>query len=219
MPEDRRGQPPNSIRVVTSRERTFPAFDWRVWPIKWRSRSKQIDGADSYAVDFDATAGADNLTVIGFDGKEQWSQTRDEPARVVNGPAADNSFRGLQAPLRWKQLYRDLKVTRREAVGTREAYLLEATTKEGSPVRMYFDVTTFLLLARAQQQNVVTMDSAGNVQRRSVEVFQYFDDYRGVEGLMLPFLLNTSSQFGVSSARYVEIRRNVPIDDRLFEMP
>jgi hypothetical protein len=48
-----------------------------------------------------------------------------------------------------------------------------------------------------------------------------YEDYRSVDGIMLPFLVRTSTdaQYDGSTRTFTSIRPDVPVDDALFTMP
>src|SRR6185312_9446064 len=97
--------------------------------------------------------------------------------------------------LRFKELYRDLKVVGKEKVNNRDAFIVSSAS--GSDEKWYFDAETRLMLRK------------GNT---------YYEDFREVDGVKLPFKVtdNTSYGFGVV-VRLTEIKHNVPIDPSKFE--
>lgn len=48
-----------------------------------------------------------------------------------------------------------------------------------------------------------------------------FEDYRDIGGVKLPFTIRTSglAAFTTATRRFLEIRRNVVVDDSVFKMP
>lgn len=78
-----------------------------------------------------------------------------------------------------------------EKVGDAETNVIEATPARGLPTTFYFDASTGLLLRR---------DAT------------YFEDYREVDGVKLPFVTRTAA----ATIRLREVKHNVAIDDASF---
>ncbi|MDT5295896.1 MAG: hypothetical protein QOJ76_2776 [Acidobacteriota bacterium] len=72
-----------------------------------------------------------------------------------------------------------------------EAYVVEATPAEGSPVMLFFDAQTGLLVRRDKT---------------------FFEDFREVDGVRLPFKIR--DDFSVITL--TEIKHNLPVDDARF---
>lgn len=99
----------------------------------------------------------------------------------------------FQRELRFKELNLDLKVVGKEKVLNREAFVLSSSNFE----KWYFDAVTGLLLRK------------GNT---------YYEDYREVDGVKLPFKVTDSTSYGFGVVvRLDEIKHNVPIDPSKFE--
>jgi carboxyl-terminal processing protease len=82
----------------------------------------------------------------------------------------------------------------KEKVGGRDVYVLQGAAQ--LPVRYYFDTETGLLLRQ------------GNT---------FYEDYREVDGVKLPFMVREDSLLGVSFVyKITEIKHNVPIDEGKF---
>lgn len=95
---------------------------------------------------------------------------------------------------RLKDLYSGWVLRGREKVGQNDAYVLQGSASSLS--RYYFDVQTGLLLRK------------GNT---------YYEDYREVDGVKLPYLIREDSLLGFSFVyKITDIKHNVPIDDAKF---
>ncbi|HEV2827036.1 MAG TPA: S41 family peptidase [Pyrinomonadaceae bacterium] len=128
-----------------------------------------------------------------FDGRRAWLQ---DPLRGLirfTGNdlkmAADASVFNRQAKLR--ELYPSAVVKRKEKLGARDVFLVQTDLEN-----WYFDAEDGLLLRM------------GNI---------YFDDYREVDGVRLPFKIreNVFSGFELDY-QFKEIRQNVKIDEAKF---
>jgi hypothetical protein len=100
----------------------------------------------------------------------------------------------------------------REAVGGRDAYVVESKRAAGAVARFYFDVETGLLV----RMLVVTKAAFVPIPEQTD-----FEDYREVGGVKLPYTIRTSNVDTYSDAtrRFSEIQVNVPVDDSRFDMP
>jgi len=150
----------------------------------------------------------------GFDGKTVW---------VENGPASVNPIKGMAAarvrsesdfygPFDLKKEYPGLKVVALEKLAGHDVYHLDGFSNDGSPVQLYFDVKTGLLLRK------VTNAWLGLGEG---EITKDYDDYRAVGGIKFPFLIR---EIGPKPSQVVEIHRdavkvNVSIDAAKFTMP
>lgn len=160
---------------------------------------------------FYARAEGPNGTIeTGFDGKRVWQKTpffrgylseSDRQAR-----AALRS--GSQHPL-WDYKNSGKKYVRRanETIDGKE-YLVVATTEtnpfdEQVPVKYYFDPATYLL-----RRSVI-----GDQIKNTVTV----EDYRKVEGRMVPFTQVTTNPQATIKRTTKSIKYDVPVDDARFE--
>jgi carboxyl-terminal processing protease len=84
-------------------------------------------------------------------------------------------------------------------VGDRDALVLSRGYEGGETERLFFDVETGLLLRRNNT---------------------YYEDYRELDGVKLPFVTKEESPYGFVVLRMKEIKHNVPIDkSRFVEVP
>jgi hypothetical protein len=128
-----------------------------------------------------------------YDGTVAWLQDPLD-GYIKYAPAAAARIRNDSAfhrELRFKELNVGLKVVAKQKLDNKDVFVLSSGL-----ILWYFDVSTGLLLRR------------GNT---------YYDDYREVDGVKLPFKVidNTSYGFGVV-VRLEEIKHNVPIDQAKF---
>lgn len=135
----------------------------------------------------------------GFDGHDGWWQDSLMGYVKLTGGGLAKAKRDADfyRDIKLRELYTGLAFAGKEMVGEREAYVLSA----GSPGNglldtLYFDVQTGLLLRK------------GNV---------YYEDYREVDGVKLPFTVREESPLGFGFVfKVTEIKHNVVIDDGKF---
>jgi CubicO group peptidase (beta-lactamase class C family) len=108
----------------------------------------------------------------------------------------DDTFHRL---LELKRLYKQIDVESRATVGPEEAWVLRLTPAEGEPVRLHVSIRTGLVLKR----------EAGGASMT-------FDDYRAVDGELVPFATTIHDTLGETTIRVEEIRFNTPIPDEAF---
>lgn len=111
---------------------------------------------------------------------------------------------------RFTQLYTGAKVGAPRKVGDRDAYVVTATTAEGGTERLFFDTTNSLLLQRHFE--VKTPLGPYPFQIR-------YEDYRQVDGVMLPFTIQWSRPGIQWSRKVTEVKHNVPVDETKFNRP
>ncbi len=151
----------------------------------------------------------------GFDGKTGWILTPRGPEKVpveaarmmeeqadFDGPLVDYRAKGHRIELAGK-----------ETVEGREAYKLEITFKNGD-VRYYFlDAETYL--------EVRVEGKTSPLPGKETETEGRIGDYREVDGLMIPHLMESgpkgSSERGRMVIQKVEINPEIP--DTRFRMP
>ena len=93
-----------------------------------------------------------------------------------------------------QHLYPEWELKGKEKVGARETYVLQGSASERS--KYYFDVENGLLLRE------------GNT---------FYEDYREVDGVKLPFTVRENSLPGFAFVyKITEIKHNVAIDDSKF---
>lgn len=145
------------------------------------------------------------LTVAGLgtmrqtsDGKSQWVQ---DPlmglVRTQSGFSEETNT--LQREITIKKLEGLFRFDGHARVGERDTLVLSHKYDSGGIGRLFFDAETGLLLRRNNT---------------------YYEDYREVDGVKLPFITKEQSPYGFVVLRMREIKHNVPIDKNAFmEVP
>jgi outer membrane lipoprotein-sorting protein len=154
-----------------------------------------------------------------FDGKQGWKLrpflNRDD---VESFTAAELKSAVSAAPLDGLLVDYEKKGTRVERAGTekvekKKAYKLKLTLKDGQQRFVWVDAKTFL--------EVKTSGEPRKLDGRPHNVEIYSRDYRGVNGLQIPFVLETSVA-GVKQTHKMVVKSvavNAPLDDKLFAKP
>lgn len=110
--------------------------------------------------------------------------------------------------LTYKETGVKLELQPKEDVAGKKAIVLLSTPRSGSPVKMYFDPDTYLLM-----KSVTTVTSA---EMGSLEQTSEFSDYRTVDGVKVPFHLVNSNAAQTVTIKLTTVEHNVAIDDAMF---
>ena len=167
-----------------------------------------LSGADRYRATVTAPTGT---TSQGFDGDVAWVATNDRVQRL----AGDDIARLRRIAMRYRPVKdrpADLRVVGVERVADHDVYVASAKTSAITTLTLYFDVVTGLL-----RREVTTTETLLLPLQEQVD----YADYRDVNGIQLPFHVQTSegAPYGDVTRTFLQIRRNVPVDDALFRAP
>ena len=167
-----------------------------------------LAGNDRYRITLTTPAGT---TSQGMDGDAAWVATNDRVQQLA-GPDIARLRRIAMRYRALKERPANLQVVGVERVGDRDAYVATAKTDTITTLTLYFDVVTGLLRREATTTETVLLPLQEQVD---------YDDYRDVDGVQLPFLVRTSegAPYGNVTRTFLQIRRNVPVDDALFRSP
>ena len=109
-----------------------------------------------------------------------------------------------------RDLYATMRVIGREKVGTRDAYVVSATPIGNTPEKLFFDVTSGLLVRKYSY-----LETA--VGRSPLQVD--YSDYRDVNGVKLPHKMLLWWVDGRDSFELTKITPNVNIEAARFSKP
>jgi len=149
-----------------------------------------------------------------FDGNAGYVMDTLQGNRDITGNQLDNMRNGsFPHPfLNYKDRGTSAKLSGKEKLGEREAYLLIFEPTSGSVVRQYVDAETYLPI-----KTIVKLD----IPQLGTEVEQTTDlsDFREVDGVKIPFRLKATSAVQNYTITITKVEHNVPIDDTLFSKP
>ncbi|MEP6718758.1 MAG: c-type cytochrome [bacterium] len=149
----------------------------------------------------------------GFNGTAGWEKTS-RGVRPIEGPELWNLRRypNLFKDIKLKEQFSRLMFGGKDKIGDREVFVLRGMTTDNRRERLYFDAQTGLLVRRVS--NMPTM--IGMIPEQ-VD----FEDYRNVDGLMIPFTIRISSGDPniTSTRKFTEVKLNAPVDETKFNMP
>lgn len=143
----------------------------------------------------------------GFDGRVAWTKNSGG-TREMSGPPVGMVKRELhlRRPLVMKDFYSTLSAPRPDTLGGARVFVITAMTRDSTAETLYFDEGTGLL---AGWDAVV----GGTTIRNRL------DDYRRVDGAMVPFRVVRSRPDFRWSEELDEVRHNVPVDTTRFAKP
>lgn len=109
-----------------------------------------------------------------------------------------------------KKLYPQLALKEKEDVGGFPAYVVEANSGEGTVRRLYFDVSSGLLV---RNDEITTTPQGQDL------VQSFLEDYREVDGVKQPHTVRQVHGKIVFVIRLTEVKMDVPIEDSIFAKP
>ncbi len=148
----------------------------------------------------------------GYNGTVAWART---PAgqSEISGSELTQMKRAadLARPLKIREECLSPRVMAKTEIRGVEAYMVTGRV-DGQRVQMFFDAGTGLLLRRRIMINTVL----GAFPEQDD-----YSDYRKVDGVTLPFVVqhSTPDSFPGTTYRFTEITHNVPMDDSRFNPP
>jgi len=148
----------------------------------------------------------------GVDGMVAWLDMPQFGIQELTGDAAAASKRGADfyGDIRLKENYPKMVVKGKESFEGHDVYVVEATPTEGAPELLSFDADSGLLV-RSQTEV--------NGPQGTIDIDTRLSDYREVDGVKLPFVINQVRSDFSFTIKLTEVKHNVPIDDAKFEKP
>jgi hypothetical protein len=149
---------------------------------------------------------------MGFDGATGWTKTPEQGLREEAGEQLDfiKSEAEFYKELKLKDRYSRLTLLGLAQLDNREAYVIEAAPPRGQSDKLYFDRQSGLLV---RQDRVMERGQ----EKMLLQV--YFEDYRTVDGVKLPFAIRRARPNFTWTYQFDEIKLNAPLDDGRFNKP
>jgi photosynthetic reaction center cytochrome c subunit len=149
----------------------------------------------------------------GFNGSTGWEKSG-RGVRAIEGPELVNLRRypDLFTDIKLKEQFSQLTFGGKEKIGEREVYVLRGMRTDNRRERLYFDGQTGLLV-----RCVTSTPTMIGAIPEQVD----FEDYKNVDGLMVPFTIRISSVDPniTSTRKFTDVKLNVPVDERKFNTP
>ena len=145
----------------------------------------------------------------GYDGRTGWANSSREGPMPVSDQLLALIKRDavFYKELKTPELYAELKVLGRVPVRDADAYVIQAKPVTGEIEKLFFDVRTGLLVRRYTESETALGKLPLQID---------YEDYREVDGIKQPFLINWSFPGRIWGRKIDEIKQNVPLDDAKF---
>jgi outer membrane lipoprotein-sorting protein len=154
----------------------------------------------------------DGDSVTAFDGHEGWLAFPGRPVREMHGPDVDAA--AMDADLHFaahlKGMFSQAQTRGTEKVGDHVAYLVIGQREGKTPLKLYFDEQSGLL---------VRLVRFGETPLGRLPTQIDFADYRDAEGVRIPFRWTLARPGGRFTIQISEVKQNVPVDDAKFARP
>jgi len=161
-------------------------------------------------VSFTRTPDGDSVTA--FDGREGWLGIPGHAAREMHGPDLDGA--AMDADLHFaahlKGMFSKVQVQGTEKVGDHDAYLVIGQRDGKTPLRLYIDEQSGLL---------VRLIRYGETPLGRMPTQIDYEDYRDAGGVKIPFRWTLARPAGRFTIQMSEVKENVPVDDTKFAKP
>ncbi len=149
---------------------------------------------------------------MGFDGAIGWTKTPEQGLREESGEQLETikSEAEFHKELKLRERYNKITLLGLAQLDNRETYVIEAAPPRGHPEKLYFDRQSGLL---------VRVDRIMERGQEKMQMQTYFEDYRTVDGLKLPFAIRRTRPNFTWTYQFDEIKLNLPLDDAKFNKP
>jgi photosynthetic reaction center cytochrome c subunit len=161
-------------------------------------------------ISFTHTPDGDSVTA--FDGKEGWLGAPKRPVHEMHGPDIDGA--AMDADLHFaahlKGMFSEVQVRGRERVGDHDAYVVVGAREGKTPLRLYFDAQSGLLLRLVR---------FGDTPFGWLPTQIDYADYRDAGDVKIPYRWTLARPSGRFTIQVTEVKQNVPVDDAKFAKP
>jgi photosynthetic reaction center cytochrome c subunit len=160
------------------------------------------------------TRSGDNTTT--FDGRTAWAAApqMNQPVPVLTLTGGDLEAARVDAqlsfPARVKQAFSEWRVGLPATIDDREVQVLQGTGAGRTPVKLYFDKHSGLLVRQVRY-----IDSPVGLNPTEID----YADYREVSGVKMPFRWTVTWLDGRSTYEVNVVQTNIPIDAGKFARP
>jgi hypothetical protein len=151
-----------------------------------------------------------------YDGRSGWVTAPETVTPVPVIPLTGGDLDGAKVdadlcfPAGIKKTLSEWRVGFPTTIDDRHVQVVQGTSAWGSPVKLYFDATSGLLLRQVRYTNVP-------VGRVPTQID--YADYRDVSGVKIPFRWTVTWVDGRATTELGEVKPNVPIDAAKFAKP
>ena len=148
-----------------------------------------------------------------FDGKGGEEAYTFAPVEKLTGKRLENRRvdSDFYAPLNWKTNYDKVSVLRKTKCGEEECYVVEFDSEKGTKTTDFYSTKTNLLVRR---DSVIPSSTSS----QQIAITTTFEDYRNVDGLMMPFrTVQNSPSNGRVVSQILEVKHDAKVSDKVFK--
>ncbi|HVI09364.1 MAG TPA: c-type cytochrome [Candidatus Binatia bacterium] len=161
-------------------------------------------------ISFSHTPDGDNITA--FDGQSGWLRAPNRPPRDMHGPDLDAA--AMDADLHFathlRSMFSQAQVGDTEVIDGHDVYLVEGKRLGKTPLRLYFDERSGLLLRLIR---------FGDTPLGELPTQIDYADYRDAGGVKIPYRWTLARPGGRFTIQLSEVKENAPVDDSKFAKP
>lgn len=161
-------------------------------------------------ISFTHMTGGDSVTA--FNGQEGWLGMPGRPLRAMEGSDLDAAAidADLHLPTHLEHMFSRMRVRGTEKIGDKDAYEVVGQREGKTPMRLYFDQQSGLLLRMVRYG-----DTALGWLPTEID----YADYREADGVKLPYRWTLARPNGRFTIQVTEMKQNIPVDDAKFVKP
>jgi len=151
-------------------------------------------------------------SITAFDGHEGWLGLPSHQVRDMHGPDLDGAAidADLHFPEHLKGMFSQAKFRGTEKVDGHDAYLVVGQRDGKTPLRLYFDEQSGLLIRLVR---------FGETPLGRLPTQIDYADYKESGGMKIPFRWTLARPSGVFTIQVTEVKENVPVDNAKFAKP
>jgi hypothetical protein len=146
------------------------------------------------------------------DGKAAWMEDPRGGFHEFKGAELESRLRRSQFSEQSKMILLAAtgKVLGAEKIGLHSVYVVEYSSQKNETTKLFFDEESGLALRN--EETLVRPDGSFTTRLD-------MDDYRPVDGMMVPFRMKRTEKGSVIKIRLTQVKNNLPIDDEMFVKP
>ncbi len=154
----------------------------------------------------------DGDSITAFDGHEGWLGTTGRPVHEMHGSELDAASMDadLHLATHLKAMFSAMRVEGMEKLGDHEAYVVVGERAGKTPIRLYFDEQSGLLLRLVR---------FGETALGWLPTQIDYADYRDTNGVKIPRRWTLARPSGRFTIQVSEVQQNVSVDDAKFAKP
>jgi len=146
------------------------------------------------------------------DGKSAWMEDARGGYHEFKGAELESRLKRSQFSEQSKMILLAAtgKVLGADKIGLHSVYVVEYSSQKNETTKLYFDEETGLAIR--SEETLVRPDGAFTTKLD-------MDDYRPVDGMMVPFRMKRTEKGSVIKIRLTQVKNNLPIEDEMFVKP